>query len=126
MFGPRRRADPLLTTHAWRLVKQHWRDLRPPCMAPRCHLPGIPIDWDGPYLVTTPSGRRTINPAAFNCGHIVSRRRARRLGWPESRINDVSNTRAEHARCSVKDGAREGRAVQARRHAALVAYTERW
>ena len=126
MFGPRRRADPLLTTHAWRLVKQHWRDLRPPCMAPRCHLPGIPIDWDGPYLITTLSGRRTVNPAAFHCGHIVSRRRARRLGWPETRINDLSNTRAEHARCSVKAGAREGRAARATNADIIASYADRW
>ena len=111
MFGTRGPADPLLSSNGWAKVKAHWRTLRLPCQAPRCHLPGVPIDYDGPYLVTI-RGKRTINRRAFHCGHIVSRRKARLLRWSAERTNAVGNTRPEHAACSVKAGAREGRAAQ--------------
>jgi hypothetical protein len=111
VFGPRGKPDPLLTSTGWKRVRAHWIDQRLPCQAPRCVMSSRVIDYDGPYWLTV-RGRKTINPWAFHCGHIVSRRTARQLGWPESEVNSVANTRPEHAQCSVKAGAREGRAVQ--------------
>ena len=127
MFGSRGRADPLLNTSGWRKVRDYWISKRLPCQAPRCHLPGRPIDYDGPYWVRTRSGSTTINPYAFHCGHVVARRDAYRLGWNEQQINSVENTRPEHARCSVKAGARIGRRVQSRRREANTAMNaHRW
>lgn len=111
MFPRGSRADRLLNTTGWRRVRAHWIAQALPCQAPRCHLPGVPIAYSGPYF-TVVNGHRTINGAAFHCGHIVSRREAKRMGWTEDRINALANTRPEHALCSTRAGAREGNRAQ--------------
>lgn len=105
-FTNRGPADPALGTTTWAAIKTYWRRARQPCA--RC---GRPIDYDRPYWLTI-AGRRTINPWALHVGHIVSRRRGRALGWTEDQVNALANTRPEHARCSVRSGAREGNAAQ--------------
>lgn len=74
------------------------RAQRPPCW--RCSQP---IAYDEPYWITI-RGRRTVNPRAFVCGHIIDR--ARGGG------HELSNLRAEHARCSITSGARLGQQRQ--------------
>ena len=69
------------------------RAQRRPCA--RC---GGPIAYDAPYWITI-NGRRRVNGAAFHCGHIVARHR----GGGHA----LSNLQAEHAGCSIRDGARE-------------------
>jgi hypothetical protein len=106
--GPRTANDPLLTTHHWRkVVRPYWIALRLPCA--RCHRM---IDYDGPRFIRSLTGRRTINPRALVVGHIVSRNRAKRMGWTEDQINALSNTRPECQDCSNKSGAREGNQMQ--------------
>jgi hypothetical protein len=70
------------------------RAQRRPCA--RC---GRPIAYDQPYWLIGPTGRRKVNPWAFHCGHIVSRHRGG--------SHTLSNLQAEHAGCSIRDGARE-------------------
>jgi hypothetical protein len=69
------------------------RAQRRPCA--RC---GGVIAYDAPYWITV-NGRRRVNSAAFHCGHIVSRHRGG--------SHALSNLQAEHAGCSIRDGARE-------------------
>src|SRR4029453_4663595 len=103
--GPRRSTtpDPALTTVQWRKHRLYWKRLRLPCA--RC---GGWIDYDGPRYLP---GRRQ-NPRYLIVGHIVSRHRARELGWPEARIHALSNTQPECARCSNRSGAKLGRKIQ--------------
>ena len=70
------------------------RAQRRPCA--RC---GGAIDYAGPYWLTTITGRRKVNPRAFHCGHVVSRHRGG--------SHALANLQAEHAGCSIRDGARE-------------------
>jgi hypothetical protein len=58
---------------------------------------------------------RTIDytkPGSFVAGHIVSRRKAKLLGWTEDMINARSNLQPECRSCSNKTGAREGQQAQ--------------
>lgn len=101
MAGQRRASkgtDPALSTYRWmKVVRPHWQALRRPCA--RC---GRMIDYDSPRYYT---GTRRVNPATLVVGHIVGRDEAYQLGWPDERINDISNTQPEHARCSDRSGA---------------------
>jgi hypothetical protein len=117
--GPRTANDPRLTNHAWRKVKQYWIDqhiLR--CQATVCYLPGIPIDYTKPFT----------SRASFNCGHIVSRAKAKRMGWTDEQAMALENTRPEHRLCNLKAGAREGQRAQQRRmaRAQVVNTSRRW
>jgi len=94
--------DPLLGTAAHRRNRKHWQRLRLPCA-----VRGRAIDYDGPNLI---NGRQ--NPRALVVGHIISRYEAMRMGWPESRINSLANTRPECRACSNKSGAQLGFKVQ--------------
>ena len=47
-------------------------------------------------------------PGQFVAGHIVSRRKARLLGWLPEQINALANLRPECRSCSNRSGAREG------------------
>ena len=105
--GPRTPSDPQLHTAAWRRIRDHWRRSGQPCAV--C---GVAIDYTGPrYLVVR--GKRVQNPRALVVGHIVSRRRAKLLGWTAAQTNALSNTRPECQRCSNLSGAREGQRAQA-------------
>jgi hypothetical protein len=94
-----RGTDPLLTTYAWRVtIRRHWLTVQGPCA--RC---GKAISYHAPRYLP---GTRRVNPASLVVGHIVGRDQAKRLGWTEAQINDVSNTQPEHSRCSDQSGAR--------------------
>jgi hypothetical protein len=64
-----------------------------------CARCGKPIGYDQPYWLVGPTGRRKVNPWAFHCGHIVARHRGGN--------HALDNLQAEHAGCSIRDGARE-------------------
>jgi hypothetical protein len=97
----------LVTELARRKVREYWRRSGRPCAV--C---GAAIDYAGPrYLVV--NGRRVQNPRALVVGHIVSRRKAKLLGWSAEQINALSNTRPECQRCSNLSGARDGQRAQA-------------
>lgn len=100
--GPRTPTDPTLSSKAWAKVKAHWIRLRIPCQAKPCLMPGIPIDYMPPFT----------RPTSFNCGHIVPRWKAKLLGWTIDQINALANSRPEHRRCNVSDGARHGQRRQ--------------
>ena len=51
-------------------------------------------------------------PGQFVAGHIVSRRNAKLLGWPEAQTNSLANLRPECRSCSNRSGAREGQQAQ--------------
>ncbi len=74
------------------------RAQRRPCA--RC---GRTIDYDGPYWLIV-KGRRTINPLAYHCGHIVDRVRGG--------THELTNLQPEHAACSIRSGARLGQKRQ--------------
>jgi hypothetical protein len=95
--------DPWGLTLTWRKHRIHWKRLRLPCA--RCR--GW-IDYDGPRYLP---GRR-LNPRYLVVGHIVSRHRARLLGWSEAQVNALSNTQPECQDCSNRSGARLGRQLQ--------------
>lgn len=97
------RADPQITSAAWRQLRRQWMARALPCS--RC---GRPIDYAGGRFL--PSGK--INKNSFVLGHKRSRREARALGWSEAMINDASNLQAEHLGCSNRSGAVLGRAIQ--------------
>jgi hypothetical protein len=108
--GPRTANDPLLTSHHWRTtIRSHWKALRLPCA--RC---GQAIDYLGPRYLTSPTGRRTLNPRYLIVGHIVDRYTAKRMGWIDQQINALSNTQPECLSCSNRSGAKLGQRV--RRH----------
>jgi hypothetical protein len=120
--GPRTPNDPVLTSHHWRtVVRPYWQRRRLPCS--RC---GCAIDYDGPRYLTTPSGKRAMNPRALVVGHIVSRYAARRAGWTEAEINALSNTQPECQACSNRSGARLGQRVRSATSNAPVIYVGRW
>jgi hypothetical protein len=117
---PRKRSDPLLNTKAWAAIRKHWRTLRQPCA--RC---GRAIDYDGPARL--PNGR--INKRSLVVGHIVSRYHAKRMGWTDAQINDITNTQPECRACSDLSGQRLGQRVAQARVAARqqhTDYTRRW
>jgi 5-methylcytosine-specific restriction endonuclease McrA len=91
--GPRKPRDPLLDTPLFRANRAQLKRLRLPCA-----ICGRVIDY-------TQSG-------AFVAGHIVSRRKAKLLGWTPAQINALSNLRPECRSCSNKTGAREGQQAQ--------------
>lgn len=99
----------------WQANKAHWRAVRWPCV--RC---GQPIDYTAPYWTKLPGGRQRINPRALVVGHIVSKAKARRLGWTKTQTNDLSNTQPECAACSLSSGGREGARSLTRGRAAYV------
>ena len=104
--GPRTASDPLLHTAEWRRIRDYWKRSGRPCAV------GVAIDYTGPrYLVA--NGRRVQNPRALVVGHIVSRRKAKLLGWSAAQINALANTRPECQHCSNRSGAREGQRAQA-------------
>ena len=104
--GPRTPSDPLLTTRQWRKDREYWQAKRLPCA--RC---GGPIDYDGPrYLII--NGKRRLNHRYLIVGHIVSRRKARALGWTEQQTNARTNQQPECQHCSNTSGAQEGRHAQ--------------
>ena len=113
-FSNRGPADKAYTTKQWAANRQHWRTVRRPCA--RC---GKAIAYDAPYHITV-RGKRTINPDALVVGHIVSKRRARRMGWTEAKTNALDNTQPECGACSVKSGAREGRKAQGQAKAYVI------
>jgi len=91
--------DPLLKGRDWEAVKAHWRRERLPCA--KCQHS---IDYDGP------SG-----PRSLDVGHIVSRDRAKALGWTRAQINAIANTQPECRTCSRSTGATEGNRKRMRR-----------
>jgi hypothetical protein len=91
--GPRTPKDPLLNTPQFRTNRAALKRLRLPCA-----ICGRAIAYDQPH--------------AFVAGHIVSRRKAKLLGWTASQINALSNLRPECKPCSNKTGAREGQQAQ--------------
>lgn len=99
--------DPLLTTKAWRVdTRQHHIRQGLPCA--RC---GKSIDYGAPRYWP---GTRRVNPRSLVVGHIVGRDQAKRLGWTDAQINELSNTQAECARCSDRSGAVYGNAKRGR------------
>jgi hypothetical protein len=104
--GPNSDRDPLLVTPQHRANRRHWQRLRLPCA--RC---GKPIAYDQPTFFVV-NGKRIMNPLALHVGHIVPRWRAKQLGWTPAQTNALSNSQPEHARCSVRAGARDGNRVQ--------------
>jgi len=89
--------DPLLNTATWRTARTHWRTIQGPCA--RC---GRPIDYDAPRG----------HPRALIVGHIVSRARARAMGWTAAQINALTNTQPECTTCSARSGARDTNALR--------------
>jgi hypothetical protein len=118
--APRPATDPRLKSAAWKRTRAHWkaegRRLGVPCW--RC---GRAIDYDVDYFRTTVDGRRKVNAIAFALGHVTGRDLAASLGWTDEQINDISNTRPEHARCSGKSGYR----YQAAKRLQAIASTQR-
>ncbi len=105
--GPRTANDPMLSSKMWAKVKKHWKDRRlPRCQAAKCLLPGIPIDYTPPFT----------KPTSFNAGHVVPRWKAKALGWTVEQIYSVANTRPEHRKCNVTEGAVMGRLLQGSKH----------
>jgi hypothetical protein len=85
--------DPLLDSPRFRRNRTYLKGLRLPCsLCGRC------IDYS--------------QPGAFVAGHIVSRYRAKQLGWTEEQINSLNNLRTECRSCSMRTGAREGGRVK--------------
>lgn len=82
------------------------------------------IDYDGPRYLSV-AGRRIQNPRHLVVGHKVSRYEAKRKGWTEAMINDISNTQPECVDCSNRSGARLGKQVQATRQQRPTTYS-RW
>jgi hypothetical protein len=91
--GPRKPRDPLLDTPLFRANRATLKRLRLPCA-----ICGRAIDY--------------TKPNAFVAGHIVSRRKAKLLGWTAAQINALTNLRPECRPCSNKSGAREGQQAQ--------------
>ena len=116
--------DPLLANHHWRtVIRKHWQQKRLPCA--RC---GGPIDYDGPRFLFV-RGKRKLNPRSLVVGHKTSRHQARRNGWTDAQINDLSNTQPECARCSASSGAKYGNRLRGRSRSAAVVTTStalRW
>jgi 5-methylcytosine-specific restriction endonuclease McrA len=91
--GPTTPRDPLLDTPLYRRNRAILKRMRLPCSV--C---GKSIDY--------------TKPGAFVAGHIVSRRKAKLLGWTADQINSLSNLRPECRSCSNRTGAREGQQAQ--------------
>jgi 5-methylcytosine-specific restriction endonuclease McrA len=91
--GPRQARDPLLDSPLYRKNRAQLKRLHLPCA-----ICGRAIDY-------TESG-------AFVAGHIVSRRKAKLLGWTPAQINALTNLQPECRSCSNKTGAREGQQAQ--------------
>lgn len=110
------KADKAYASKQHQSNRAHWKRLRQPCA--RC---GQSIDYDAPYRIIR-QGRNTINPRAFVCGHIVSKRKARLMGWPESKVNALENSQPECARCSTRSGAAEGQVARTKPIQRIVRY----
>jgi hypothetical protein len=94
-----KKADPLLTSYAWRQLRQTYAKQLPlPCA--RC---GHMITSARKYL---PDGR--TNPRSLVLGHRLSRSQGRALGYSEEYLNDPANLRPECWSCSSKQGAHMG------------------
>ena len=91
--GPSTPRDPWLDTPRYRRNRAQLKRLRLPCAV--C---GKAIDY--------------AKAGAFVAGHIVSRRKAKLLGWTEEMANSLANLRAECRSCSNRSGAREGQQAQ--------------
>jgi hypothetical protein len=103
--GPTTPRDELLGTYTWRVrIRKYWMARRLPCAV--CHRA---IDYDGPRFLP---GTRKVNPRALVVGHIVGRYQAKQLGWTQTQINSINNTRPECVACSNKSGQRLGAQVQ--------------
>lgn len=92
--------DPLLQSYYWtKVVRPHWKrpENRRPCA--RC---GLEIDYDAARFIP---GTRRVNPESLVVGHIVGRHQAKRMGWTDAQIQNISNTQPEHAACSDRSGA---------------------
>src|SRR6059058_501283 len=97
--GPRGARNPLYSSRAWAEVKQHWITLAIPCCrAANCLMPGIPIDYTKP---------RT-KPNSLNVGHITPVWAAYAMGWTAQQTWSIANSRPEHRRCNLVEGARMG------------------
>jgi hypothetical protein len=92
--GPATPRDPLLDTALFRRNRRILKAQRRPCSV--C---GAAID----YSVK----------GSMHAGHIVSRRKAKLLGWGDAQVNALSNLRVECRRCSIRSGAREGQLARA-------------
>jgi hypothetical protein len=102
---PSKGRDHALNSYYWtHTVRRHWQARREPCR--RC---GQPIDYDSPRYWP---GTRRVNPTTLAVGHVIGRHEARALGWSEERINAITNTQPEHARCSDSSGATYGNALR--------------
>lgn len=111
MRRPSKGTDPWLQTYDWRVrTRAHFMARRDPC-----GVCGGAIDYQGGRYLP---GTRRVNPASLVVGHIVGRDQAKRMGWTIERANDLSNLRAEHARCSDRSGARYGNAKRGQRRRA--------
>ena len=101
--GPRTATNPNYTNARWAKIKKHWVDLAlPRCQSPHCLMPGVPIDYTKP---------RT-RPASLNVGHVMPVWMATQMGWTDQQIWCIENTRPEHRRCNIVDGARQGNRIQ--------------
>ena len=87
--GPSTPRDPLLDTPLYRRNRAILKAMRLPCAL---------------------CGRTDMYsmPGQFVAGHIVSRRKAKLLGYTEAQTNALSNLRPECRSCSNRSGAREG------------------
>jgi hypothetical protein len=93
----RRNADPSLGTYAWKQNTGLLETATPPLHT----------------LRRTNRLHRQMAPSTQpRVGHIISRHRARQLGWPDAQINALSNTQPECASCSNRSGAKLGRQIQ--------------
>jgi hypothetical protein len=102
--------DPALGKQAWKKLRVFWRQQGRPCW--RC---GLPIRYD----------LKWPHPLSMVVGHIVGRVEARERGWPESRINAISNTLPEHVACSNRSGAQSGRRRKDKKPARVIV-VDRW
>jgi 5-methylcytosine-specific restriction endonuclease McrA len=91
--GPSTPRDPLLDTPLYRRNRAILKAMHLPCAV---------------------CGRTDMysKPGQFVAGHIVSRRKAKLLGWPEAQTNSLANLRPECRSCSNRSGAREGQQAQ--------------
>jgi hypothetical protein len=101
-----KRADPSLTTYAWKQERAQWVKRLPlPCAR-------------GDHIVTSGKkyypGTKTINPRSLVLGHKLARSTARALGYTEEQIHSPANLQVECWECSSKSGAKMG-AVLGRR-----------
>jgi hypothetical protein len=95
--------DPLLDTDLYRTNRAQLRKQATLADAP-CSICGLAIRFDLAYP----------HPLSLVCGHVLSRAKAKRLGWTPEMINARSNLQPEHKRCGQKAGSAEGSRSPAR------------